>query len=175
MPPSHPVARFWSLVDQGLANLGINFKLTAPPPPPFSSFPSSPFFASDSNKRPDGAIDPHPTDALATLLRNAGFVRVTARRFHLPVGGWWPLPCPESCPSYGEAYAESERLRTVGAVWKEVLVEGLQAIALGPLMRGLGWDRRELEMFLVEVRRGYEDAGICMMMPFVSVYGQKPA
>lgn len=98
------------------------------------------------------------------LLQRAGFVGATGRRaFHVPIGPW----------------PRNKVLRGVGVYWRTILVDGLQAIALRPLMRGLRWERARVEAFLVAVRRAYLDLdekndGVQMYMPLVCVYGQKP-
>ena len=53
-------------------------------------------------------------------------------------------------------------------------MEGLEAIALGPLTRGLGWRKEEIEVFLVNVRKAYLDRSTHAFMPFYIVYGRKP-
>ncbi|KAK7739833.1 hypothetical protein SLS62_011183 [Diatrype stigma] len=99
------------------------------------------------------------------LLRGAGFVEATGRRvFHIPIGPW----------------PRNKVLKGVGVYWRTILVDGLQATALRPLMRGLRWERARVEAFLVAVRRAYLDLdlddneGSQMYMPLVCVYGQKP-
>ncbi|OCK75620.1 S-adenosyl-L-methionine-dependent methyltransferase [Lepidopterella palustris CBS 459.81] len=95
---------------------------------------------------------------LSQLMRDAGFVNVTERVFYTPIGPW----------------PRNRALREVGLYWRAVLVEGLEAIALGPLTRGLGWRKEEIEVFLVSVRKAYLDRSTHAFMPFHIVYGQKP-
>lgn len=95
---------------------------------------------------------------LEDMVREAGFVNVTERVFHLPIGVW----------------PKNRVLKTVGLYWRTILLDGLQAIALGPLTRGLGWSKERVELFLVDVRRAYHDTASAMYMPFHIVYGQKP-
>jgi hypothetical protein len=91
-------------------------------------------------------------------MRAAGFVNVTERVFCTPIGPW----------------PKNRQLREVGLYWRAVLMEGLEAIALGPMTRGLGWRREEVEVFLVGVRKAYLEKGTHAWMPFYVVYGQKP-
>lgn len=96
---------------------------------------------------------------IAEMLRQSGYVNVTERIFHVPVGTW----------------PKNRRLKSVGLYWKTILLDGCQAIALGPMTRGLKWSREEVELFLVAVRKAYHDNSNLMYMPLVCVYGQKPA
>ena len=136
MPPNHPVAQYWRYVDEGLAELGVDL--------------SGRLYASLSA----GRTEP----PLMELMRERGFVNVTQRVFHVPIGTW----------------PQNKMLKSVGVYWRTILLDGLQAIALRPLMRGLGWDRDEVETFLVSVRKAYQDNSCQMFMPFVCMYSQKP-
>ncbi|KAI1392311.1 S-adenosyl-L-methionine-dependent methyltransferase [Hypoxylon trugodes] len=127
LPEDHPVAQYWRYVDEGLENLGINFRL--------------------SN---EGRI--------AALMRQCGYINVTERVFHVPIGTW----------------PKNKTLKSVGLYWKTILLDGIQAIALGPMTRGLHWGREQVETFLVSVRKGYHDNSMLLYMPFICVYGQKP-
>lgn len=95
---------------------------------------------------------------MAAKMREAGFVNVTERVFHVPLGTW----------------PRNKVLKTVGLYWRTILTDGLQAIALGPLTRGLGWDRESVEVLLMNVRRAYNDNSALLYMPMHMVYGQKP-
>ncbi|KAK4157009.1 hypothetical protein C8A00DRAFT_30102 [Chaetomidium leptoderma] len=128
MPADHPVAQYWSLIHEGLGNLGVNFHAAA-----------------------DGR--------LAAQMRDCGFVNVTERVLQIPIGTW----------------AKNKVLKTVGLYWRTILSDGIQAIALGPLTRGCGWTREQVELFLIEVRKGYGDNSMLAYMPLHIVYGQKPA
>lgn len=96
---------------------------------------------------------------LAAMMQAAGFVNVTERVLHVPIGTW----------------PKNKVLKTVGLYWRTILLDGLQAIALGPLTRGLRWKREEVEVFLTSVRRAYHDNAALMYMPLHVVYAQKPA
>jgi hypothetical protein len=127
VPPEHPVAKFWSLVNEGLNAMGIDFHA-----------------ASDSR--------------LADAMRAAGLVNVTERSFHVPIGVW----------------PKNKVLKTVGLYWRTILLDGLQAIALGPLTRGLLWSPQDVETFLIDVRKAYMDNSTLMYMQLRLIYGQKP-
>ncbi|KFA48626.1 hypothetical protein S40293_04548 [Stachybotrys chartarum IBT 40293] len=127
VPPEHPVAKFWALVNEGLTALGIDFHAAA-----------------DSR--------------LADSMRTAGLVNVTERTFHVPIGTW----------------PKNKVLKTVGLYWRTILLDGLQAIALGPLTRGLKWSSEDVETFLIDVRKAYMDNSALMYMRLRLIYGQKP-
>ncbi|PHH85714.1 hypothetical protein CDD83_38 [Cordyceps sp. RAO-2017] len=95
---------------------------------------------------------------LSGMMREAGFSNVTERVFHVPIGTW----------------PKNKVLKTVGLYWRTILLDGLQAIALGPLTRGLRWDRDAIELFLMDVRRAYHDNAALMFMPLHIIYAQKP-
>ncbi|KAK3954005.1 methyltransferase [Pseudoneurospora amorphoporcata] len=95
---------------------------------------------------------------LAQMMREAGFINVTERILQLPIGTW----------------PKNKVLKTVGLYWRTILLDGIQAIALGPLTRGLKWSREEVEMFLIQVRRAYHDNSSLLYMPLHIIYGQKP-
>ncbi|KAF6796452.1 O-methyltransferase [Colletotrichum sojae] len=97
-------------------------------------------------------------DQLPNLMREAGLINVTERVFHVPIGTW----------------PRNRVLKTVGMYWRTILLDGLQAIALGPFTRGLQWSAAQTELFLVGVRRAYHDNSVLMYMPLRIMYGQKP-
>lgn len=125
MPPDHPVAEFWSYIDQGLTALGLNLNTTL---------------------------------QLADMMRDAGFVNVNTRIFHVPIGIW----------------PKNKVLKMVGLYWRTILLDGLEPIALGPMTRGLKWSKAEVDVWLVEVRKAYVDPTMHGHMPFYIVCGQKP-
>ena len=95
---------------------------------------------------------------LADMMREAGFVNVTTRIFQIPVGVW----------------PKNKVLKMVGLYWRTVLIMGLQPIAIGPMTRGLGWTREQVEVWLVEVRKAYMDTWVHSHMPLYIICGQKP-
>ncbi len=95
---------------------------------------------------------------LARMLQDTGFVNVTERVLHVPIGTW----------------PKNKVLKTVGLYWRTILLDGIQAIALGPMTRGLHWKREEVEVFLTSVRTAYQDNAALMYMPLHVLYAQKP-
>ncbi|KAF4335839.1 methyltransferase [Fusarium beomiforme] len=126
-PHEHPVAQYWTYINEGLKELGVDFP------------------AASGGK-------------LAAKMQAAGFVNVTERIFHVPLGTW----------------PKNQVLKTVGLYWRTILTDGLQAIALGPMSRGMGWSRDQIEVFLVDVRRAYSDNTALLYMPMHIIYGQRP-
>ncbi|KAG4433674.1 hypothetical protein IFR05_010842 [Cadophora sp. M221] len=125
MPPNHPVSQYWSLIHDGLGNLGINFNATL---------------------------------LLENMMREAGFVNVSTRIFHVPIGLW----------------PKNKVLKMVGLYWRTILMDGLQPIALGPMTRGLKWSKEQVEVWLIEVRKAYMDAWVHSHMPLHVICGQRP-
>lgn len=95
---------------------------------------------------------------LEEKMREAGFVNVSVRMFHVPIGTW----------------PKNRVLKTVGMYWREVLLLGVEPIALGPFTRGLKWSREQVEVFLVDVRRAYGDTKCHSHMPLYIICGQRP-
>ena len=128
VPKENPVAQYWSLVNDGLNALGVDFHAAA-------------------------------GSKLGDMMREAGFVNVTERTLHIPIGTW----------------PKNEVLKTVGLYWRTILMDGIQAIALGPLTRGLKWNIADVEAFLISVRKSYlECNSLLMYMRLRIIYAQKP-
>lgn len=103
-------------------------------------------------------VDLQKTLQLSTLMREAGFINVTERVFHVPIGMW----------------PRNRVLKGVGLFWRTILMDGISAIALGPLTRGLGWTKEEVDAWLEVVSKAYLDGWVHSHMPLHIVYGQKP-
>jgi len=103
-------------------------------------------------------VDFHLAPRLSSFMRDAGFINVTERVFFTPIGPW----------------PKNRVMKEVGLYWRAVIMEGLEAIALGPFTRGLGWRPMEVQVFLASVRKAYLDRNTHAYMPFYVVYGQKP-
>jgi hypothetical protein len=95
---------------------------------------------------------------LEGMMRQAGFVNVSARIFHVPLGTW----------------PKNRVLKQVGLYWRTILIDGLQPIALGPMTRGLKWTKEQVEVWLVEVRKAYMETWVHSHMPLYIITGQKP-
>ncbi len=64
------------------------------------------------------------TGCLAAWMKDAGFTRIQEKTIQIPLGTW----------------PTNNVLREVGLCWREVLLDGLYAVAVGPLIRP--WDGR---------------------------------
>lgn len=95
---------------------------------------------------------------LADMLRDAGFVNVSTRIFHVPIGVW----------------PKNKVLKMVGLYWRTILIDGLEPIALGPMTRGLKWKKEEVQVFLAQVRKGYMEDWVHSHMPLHIICAQKP-
>lgn len=95
---------------------------------------------------------------LEGMMRKAGFVNVSVRVFQVPIGTW-PM---------------NKVLKMVGLYWRTILTIGLQPIALGPMTRGMGWTREQVEVWLIKVRKAYADTWCHSHMPLYIICGQKP-
>lgn len=96
--------------------------------------------------------------SLEGAMRDAGFVNISTRTFHIPIGVW----------------PKNRVLKTVGLYWREILLMGAEPIALGPLTRGLGWTPEQVQLYLVSVRKAYGDSWCHSHMPLYIICGQKP-
>jgi hypothetical protein len=104
------------------------------------------------------SVNFNATLLLADMMREAGFTNVTTRIFHVPIGTW----------------PKNKVLKMVGLYWRTILIDGLQPIALGPMTRGLGWSREQVEVWLIEVRKAYMEGWVHSHMPLHIICGQKP-
>jgi hypothetical protein len=95
---------------------------------------------------------------LAESLREAGFVNVEEKSFKVPIGTW----------------PKNKTLRLIGLYLGTILIEGLQAISLGPLTRGLKWTKEEVDVLLVDIIKCLMDSSQHTYYTFHSFYGQKP-
>ena len=93
----------------------------------------------------------------AQLLRDAGFVNVEEKVFKIPLGTW----------------PKNKTMKSIGMYLRSVIYDGLQGISMGPFTRALKWSPQEVEVFLVDVRKGLMDSSTHSYIPFHVVYGQK--
>lgn len=81
---------------------------------------------------------------MPNLLEAAGFENVRTEVYKLPMGPW----------------PKDKRLKHVGLFHRHQFLQGLSGIAIGLLTRALGWERSEVELYLVFVRQAIEDRRI---------------
>ena len=96
--------------------------------------------------------------ATAQNLGEYGFTNVHHEIFKIPIGTW----------------PKNKTLKTVGLYAKVGILDGLQAMSMASLTRGLGWKREEVELMLVDVRKCLMDGSVHAYLPFHVIYGQKP-
>jgi hypothetical protein len=101
----------------------------------------------------------------AASLEKYGFVNIRHESFRIPIGTW-PL---------------DDTLKTVGMYVRWGIEDGLQAMAYGPLCRGLGWSRERVEAFLIDIRacltnvdEEVDGGKVNAYLPFHIWCGQKP-
>ena len=103
-------------------------------------------------------IDFCPASKIQEKVIDAGFINGAERTLKLPIGPW----------------PRHELLRKVGSHYLAVIRDGLQAIALRPLTKGLGWSPEAVEIYLSQVRQSLNDRSIHSYMKLYVIYGQKP-
>jgi hypothetical protein len=91
-------------------------------------------------------------------LSSYGFINDHHEILKIPIGTW----------------PKNKTWKTVGLYAKVGISDGLQAMAYGPLCRGMGWSKEQVEVMLVGVRRCLDEGGVHAYLPFHVVYGQRP-
>ncbi|KAK1451877.1 TAM domain methyltransferase [Colletotrichum melonis] len=91
-------------------------------------------------------------------LRVGGFVTQVHDVKKVPLGRW----------------PKDDNLKTIGSYSQAVLFDGLQAITMGPLTRGLGWTPEEVEVLLMQVRKDLRNAAFHTYVYYHALSGQKP-
>jgi len=98
------------------------------------------------------------TEKKLETLVNAGFTNIDQLNKKVPIGPW----------------TADKKLHTAGLLCRTVILDGLQAMMMGPLTRGLGWKRDEVERFSVSVQEDLIDLSIHSYRYFHAVWAQKP-
>ncbi|KAK1959903.1 methyltransferase [Colletotrichum sublineola] len=99
------------------------------------------------------AAENHPEQ-----LKAAGFVNQVHDVKKIPLGPW----------------PKDKELKIIGSYSRAVIYDGVQAITMRPLTRGLGWAPSEVEVFLVGVRKELMKTSSHVYSYYHSVLGQKP-
>ena len=94
-----------------------------------------------------------------TGMSRYGFTNVQHEILKLPIGTW----------------PKNKILKQVGMYARTGIEAGLEAMALGPLCRGLGKEKEEVENLCMEVRRALEEGHgkVHAYLEFHIIYGQK--
>jgi hypothetical protein len=71
-------------------------------------------------------------------------------------------------------WPKNKTIQTVGLYMRTAVLDGLEAMSLGPLGRGLGESKEEVQVYLVHVRKCLMDNSMHSYFPFHVSYGQKP-
>ncbi len=103
-------------------------------------------------------IDVLSLDRNKELLQEAGFEDIEEKVWKVPVGGW----------------ASDPKMKMVGRYNRCVIQDALEGVSLAPYTRGLGWTPKEVEVFLVDVRKSLTNLRVHSYYTFHAVYGRKP-
>ena len=82
-------------------------------------------------------------------MEEAGFVDVQERQYQWPINTW----------------PKGKRAKTLGAWVLQNFSDGINAMSMAVLTRGLGMSREEIEILLVDVRKDLSNRGIHAYMP----------
>lgn len=102
-------------------------------------------------------IDMRSPETYAARAEATGFENIDKTSRRVPLGSW---------PRDGAQ-------KDIGRLVRDIFACGLQAMAMGPLTRGLGWSPEQVEMLLVEVRRGLRDRSVHACISFHTMVAQK--
>ncbi|KAI1353487.1 tam domain protein [Xylaria sp. FL0043] len=91
-------------------------------------------------------------------LINAGFVDVTQQVYKIPINGW----------------ARSRNWKTLGDLWNVNCLDAIQGVAMALLHRARGLKRHQIEIHLMETRRGLSDKSVHAYQSCYVVLGRKP-
>ena len=103
-------------------------------------------------------VDLSNTLLLADMMRDAGFVNVETRIFHVPIGVW----------------PKNKVLKMAGLYFRTILLDGLSPIALGPILGAWDGKRSRLMLGLLQLGRRIVDGSLHSHMPLYVICGQKP-
>ncbi|KAM0193803.1 hypothetical protein ACHAPI_007455 [Fusarium lateritium] len=92
------------------------------------------------------------------VLTKAGFEDVTESKFKWPTNKW----------------PKDSKHKELGLWNNENANFFLEAVAIAPLTRALGWSREEVAVFIAQARKELNDPRIHAYWPIISVYGRKP-
>ncbi|CAK7229988.1 hypothetical protein SCUCBS95973_007421 [Sporothrix curviconia] len=98
------------------------------------------------------------TPKLAGMMREVGFVDVIEERYALP-GNPWP---------------KGREAKTLGLWQMTNFLDGMQAITMTVLTKGLGMTPTEVELLLMDVRKDVQNTNVHFYIPVYVMYGRKP-
>jgi hypothetical protein len=91
-------------------------------------------------------------------IADYGFINVKNHVIKSPIGLW----------------PKNKTLRQIDHYQREVSADGIAGVAYGPLCRGAGWTKEEVDLYIVDVRKSLMDSKVHSYYPFHVIYGQKP-
>ncbi|OLN81351.1 putative transporter C11D3.18C 8 [Colletotrichum chlorophyti] len=103
-------------------------------------------------------VDLTSADQYAQRATAAGFVDIRHSVKKVPVGPW----------------PKEKYLREVGWYCRTVIYDGLHAVTIGPLTRGLGWTSEQVELFLLQVGKELTDSSVHSYIYYHSVVARNP-
>ncbi|KAL7273538.1 hypothetical protein RUND412_003603 [Rhizina undulata] len=95
---------------------------------------------------------------IANALKYAGCVEVGGKVVKLPIGPW----------------PKVKELKELGVYWRQDLIDGTEAACLAPFTRILGWDKKDVDKFVVDVRAALKNTRQHVYSKFHCIYGRKP-
>ncbi|KAM0542837.1 hypothetical protein ACHAPJ_012617 [Fusarium lateritium] len=98
------------------------------------------------------------TTKFKDLLEEVGFVDVVETRFKWPTNGW----------------PKDKKYKELGLWNKANASSALEALTMAPFTRGLGWSREEVEVFLAQLRKDWNNPKIHAYWPICVVHARKP-
>ncbi|KAF2095539.1 S-adenosyl-L-methionine-dependent methyltransferase [Rhizodiscina lignyota] len=104
-------------------------------------------------------IDMTAPNKFAQQLAEVGFVDVQVERYVWPINRW----------------PKDEHEKEKGLWMLQNMQEGLQGFSMGIFTKGLGWRAEEVEVFLAEVRRAFNNRKSHVYLPIWIVYARKPS
>jgi hypothetical protein len=97
-------------------------------------------------------------DLIVQQMQDVGFVDVQQCNFAWPTNTW-----PK------DKFMEQLGLRT-----RISCTDGMEGLCLALLMRGLGWTKEEVDVFVALVKKDFEDRSIHAYIPMPVFFGRKP-
>ena len=102
-------------------------------------------------------VDLHAITSVAAKMQAIGFENVTINISYITI-----------------SHDTHDGAEETAMLMKEAIYEGLQGTALGPLTRGLGWGRENVEVYLVGVRNCLRSGLQDTRLPIYTIHAQRP-
>jgi hypothetical protein len=94
----------------------------------------------------------------AADLEKYGFTNVRHKILKVPLGTW----------------PKNKTLKLIGLYLRTSVLLGLDGMSFGPLCRGLGWSKEQVDVYLVDIRKSIMDSSVHVHFPYHITCGQKP-